>query len=97
MKRTQGQSSKQIRLQPILRILSRQEDIKIGDALRLEQARLASSDGVLDARTMLIKGNGDETATLRKILVAGLVDAEIKALGPEPPCMRKDEVRTLPI
>lgn len=62
----------------MLRILSRQEDIKIGDALRLEQARLASSDGVLDARTMLIKGNGDEIATLRKILVAGLVDAQIK-------------------
>ena len=55
---------------------------------------LASSDGVLDARTMLIKGNGDEIATLRKILVAGLVDAEIKALGPEPPCTRKDEMRT---
>jgi hypothetical protein len=43
---------------------------------------------------MLIKGNGDEIATLRKILVAGLVDAEIKALGPEPPCTRKDEMRT---
>lgn len=46
---------------------------------------------------MSMKNNGDEIATLRKILVAGLVDAQIKALGPEPPCMRKDEVRTLPI
>lgn len=83
-KRTQGQSSKQIRLQPILRIPSRQEDIKIGDALHLGQARLVSSDGVLNARTMSMKNNGDEVATLRKILVAASSTRRLKhsALNP---------------
>lgn len=64
---------------------------------RIRQTHPVASDGSLDVSAMLMENDGDEIAALRQILVAGLVDVQVQALGNGSPVYENGEVRTSPI